>query len=114
MSRFTIITHPTDPSLRADYGIDPFLSWWVEVSKSGKLIESYDGISSEGTDMAGILRIMVRHGFFSALDVAQAHRELSLVDDSSEIGDGEDPEADESVRRAAEVISKLKEAAGGE
>ncbi|MBI2378013.1 MAG: hypothetical protein HYV07_28690 [Deltaproteobacteria bacterium] len=110
MSRFKI-KHPADEATRAHYGTDPFLSWWVEVHQKDKVIESYDGISPDDSTMEGLLRVLVRHGFFSEFDVAEAHSWLPHVEDLSEIGDGEDKEADESVQRAATVISNLKGAA---
>lgn len=101
--RFTIEYN----GLHIAYGIDG-CRWWVRVEPSP------DGPATawlDDTDLSGILRLLIDHSVFSRLEVAEAMNQLPHVDEIHEIGNGEDEEQDQAIRRAATVILNLKMAA---
>ena len=105
MSRHRI-DHPEKPGVLACYGLNGALSWWAEVREAGRLLVEYDAITcGVPTSPAGILGVLVKHGFFGQDDIYEARDWLIEVEDVEEIDD-------EGAKRAAEVITNLREAAG--
>jgi len=105
MSRYKI-AHPENSNMVACYGLNGALSWWAEVRDSGRLVAEYDALScGRPTSPAGILGVLVKHGFFTEDDIFEARDWLIEVEDVEEI-------ADEGARKAAEVTVNLREAAG--
>ena len=100
------IAHPTDPQMSAVLGWDHLLGFFVEIRNRGSRIYQYDNLVLEDgqTSLQGLLNLLVSQGFFTRLDIAEAHRALGYVDDVDDI---EEP----AVRMAAEIIERLKEAA---
>lgn len=100
------LQHPEIPGMVAAYGWDRALSWWCEVRASGRLLAEYAAITcGQPTSPAGILRVLVEHDFFTEGDVHEAREWLAVVGEVEWI-------TDPGAKRAAEVISKLKEAGG--
>ena len=100
------LRHPEKRAVVAHYGHDRALSWWTELRDDGWPLAEYDALTCGGqTSPAGILQVLVDHGFFTEIDVHEAKGWLAEVDDLAEI---DDPGA----RRAAEVIMNLKTAGG--
>ena len=106
MSRHRI-AHPEKPGVLALYGLNGALSWWAEVrASSGRILAEFDALScGVPTSPAGILGVLVQHGFFSEDDILEAREWLAEFEKVEEIDD-------EGARRAAKVITNLK-AAGG-
>jgi len=101
--RFTI-QHPSDVHLVAAYGHDAFLGWWIEVRRRGRLVVSYDELRPGDTTMTGVIRTLIKNGFFSGPDLAEAADHLQVMDlDEIQKGVG--------VRLAAEVLENCKKAA---
>ena len=100
------IAHPTNSQITAVVGWDHLLGFFAEISNRGFRIYQYDNLVVETgqTSLQGLLNLLVNQGFFTDLETAEAHRMLGYVDDVDDI---EEP----SVRLAAEVIERLKEAA---
>jgi len=100
------IIHPTDSRVTAELGWDHLLGFFTEIRNQGCRLYQYDNLVVEDgpTSLRGLLNLLVNQGFFTAMDIAEAHRALGYVDDVDDI---EEP----SVRLAAEVIERLKEAA---
>ena len=90
----------------AAYGWDRALSWFCEVRQGGRLLEDYDGLQAapEPSTVAGILLMLVDHGFLQRGAVPEAETLLKIVDEVDEI---EDP----GVKLAAEVLVNLRLAA---
>ncbi len=101
--RFTI-THPTDTTLRAVYGWDHALGFWIDVRRRGRLQEARDALREAGgvTSVGDILATLVAHSFLDEDNVHEAMSMLAHVDAT----DIEDPDE----RRAAEVIERLRRA----
>ena len=102
--RFTL-DHPSTPHVRAAYGWDHALGFWIEVRRRGRLLEAHDALREAGgvTSVRDILDALVAHGFVTEDAVAEAMTWLPHRD-AAEI---QDPD----VRRAAEVIERLRGAA---
>lgn len=100
--RFTL-QHPTDPSIRATYGWDYALGFWVEVRRRGRLLEARDALREAGgvTSVNTVIETMISHGFVTEEDIDQAMTWLPHGCPASI----EDP----AVRRAAEVVSNLRQ-----
>ena len=100
------VVHPTDPTLDALLGWDRLLGYFVEVRIRGhRRYEYSDLVLDEGqTSLQGQLNLLAGQGFFTAYEVAEAHRLLVVVDD---INDIDNP----GVLTAARVIAAVKEAA---
>jgi hypothetical protein len=100
------LDHPTNSSLRAACGVDRAIGFFCEIRESGKIVEEYDLLSESVNTLKGLLGVLVRHGFFSR-DVLEEALILLM--------DIEDPESikDERVRSAADLVVRLKKAAGG-
>ena len=100
------LEHPSELRTWALYGFDHSgLGFWCEVRRRGHLLASYDGLSAPGgmTSIQGVLDLLVNHGLVTESDVAAALLELPHRD----AADIQDPD----LRRAAEVIERLREAA---
>jgi len=98
------LRHPENPGLVAAYGHDRALSWWAEVRDGGRLVTEYDALTSAvPTSPAGVIEVLVGHGFFAEADLHEARGWLAEVEDVDEI---DDP----GTRLAAEVIVNLKKA----
>ena len=101
--RFSL-QHPHQARVEAVYGHDrTAIGWFAEVRASGRLLAEYDGLVVERPTMAGVLRVMVEHRFFEADDINEAADHLKVGD----VDDIDDP----SVRTAAQVLVRLKQAA---
>jgi hypothetical protein len=103
--RFTV-KHPTNQDLSAVVGHDKTaIRWFIEVREKGKLIDEYDGLTAEEpSTLQGVLDRLVTNGFFGingkdAVKEALAFLPIMSIEEMP----GKD------VRRAAEVIQKLKE-----
>ena len=103
------LIHPTDSKMVAHFGYDRSdINFWVEVRDGqGRLVQSYDGLTHGRTTPAGILRVLVRHKFFTEMDVHEAHALIQVM----EVEEIEDLR----VKAAAFVITSLKadSASGG-
>ena len=102
------LDHPTSPRTWALYGFDPTgLGFWAEVRRRGYIVSAYDGLHVLGgrTTISGVLALLVGHGFLEGDDLHEAMQLLPHVD-AADI-EGLD------VRRAAEVIERLRGAASG-
>lgn len=100
--RFTI-NNPSDSTMRAVLGFDPTaVGYFVEVRQAGRLVDSYDGLRHDQTTIDGVLTPLVNHGFITEDAIAEAVTWLPHMD----AADIEDPD----VRRAAEVIERLRAA----
>ena len=100
------LDHPTSPRTRALYGHDPTgLGFWAEVRRRGSLVAAYDGLHvlGERTTISGVLVLLVGHGFLEDDDLHEAMQLLPHME-------AKDIEALD-VRRAAEVIERLRAAA---
>jgi len=95
------IKHPTRPACVAHYGFSIRKGFWTEVYESGRQTASCSLQTAPDNRMASVLWLMVAQGFFNADDVPQAYDLLQVVDDRNEI---DNPQ----IRRAAEVIERLK------
>ncbi len=102
--RFTL-QHPQDPTCKAVYGFDRAIGWFIEVRSNSGLLAEYDALCAPDNRMAGIIQVMISHGFFSADHLAETRSFLPYVADVKEI---EEP----GVRRAVEVVLNLKSGAG--
>ena len=101
--RFTL-DHLIDTSKKAVYGHDrTAMGYFLEIRRSGRLVDAYDGLRSGLTTMDGVLSRLTEHGFLDELDLYEAGQLLPLMD----AADIQDPGA----RRAAEVIENLRSAA---
>ena len=100
------IAHPAAPRMTAVLGWDHLLGFFGEIRNRGCRIYQYDNLVCDDgpTSLQGLLNLLVGQGFFTALDIAEAHRALGYIDDVDDI---EEP----AVRMAAEIIERLKEAA---
>ena len=100
------LAHPSDTSVTAVLGWDHLLGFWVEIRSSGHRLYQYDNLVLDDgeTTLRGLLHLLITQGFFSSLDIAEAHKQLGYVDDVDDI-------EERNVRMAAEVIERLKEAA---
>jgi len=96
------------PRTTVTYGYDRLLGFFVSVTKDHRLILEYDALQSAYNGLPGLLDELVNEHVFSREAFHDALEQLQLVDDLSEIEDrGED-----NVRLAAEMLSRLKAAAG--
>ena len=83
--RFTV-KHPHDNDLEAVCGFDRSeVGWFAEVRKQGRILAEYDGLLFPNTSLRGVLQVLVRYGFFSSLDIAEAFRQLPVIDDLADI-----------------------------
>ena len=98
------IPHPEKAGLVASFGFNNGrLGFWIEVRQDGRLLEERDRLT-EVTSLMTVLTTLAEHGWFGPDDVGEAKSSLGWADvDDLEGG----------VRIAAEVITKLREAAGG-
>ena len=103
------VTHPTDQRIVALVGHDrSTLGWFAEVRDHGRLVEEYDGLTlGEPTTLAGVLQVLVKHGF-----ITQSELEFGL----SQLYFGFDPKeiVDDGPRRAAELVVSLKQGASSD
>lgn len=110
MTRFKI-AHPADLKLIGYYGHDTALGWWCEVRRAGRVVEAYDDLKPGNSDLQGVLAVLIRHRFFSELNVYVAYAALPHVADVAEMVSGEGETVDAAVRSAAIVIINLKNSA---
>jgi len=102
------LKHPRKARTSAVVGFDcAMCGWFAEVTVTGRknghtrVVEPYGGGGTvKPASIEGAVELLVRHGFFTADDLGDAHRQLAshLPD---EIDDG-------ATRRAAEVIVALR------
>lgn len=98
------LQHPKKAGLVAAYGLNGALHWWIECRHEGRLLVEYDALTcGKPTTPAGILSVLVEHGFFEQQDIFEARDWLVEVEGLEEI-------EDEGARRAAQVIVALKTA----
>lgn len=103
--RYTI-QHPTKPNVKAIYGWDPTaIGYFLEVRRAGKLVCIYNGLHSGQTTPRGVLSRLTEHRFMDELDLHEAMSMLAIVDAE----DIEEP----ALRRAATVITNLRQSAAG-
>jgi len=101
--RFTL-DHPTDRTTRAVLGHDrTAVGYFLEVRRAGKLVHIFDGLRSGPTTIQGVLSRLMEHGFVTEDDLHEAMQMLPHMD----AADIQDPD----LRRAAEVIERLRGAA---
>ena len=97
--RFTL-QHPYQARVEAVYGHDRTgIGWFVEVRRKGRLVAEYDGLVDERPTMAGVLRVLVSQGFFTATDVVEASEALQELD--------VEDITNSRVRRAAQALVDL-------
>ncbi len=97
------IGHPTEPGVFARYGWSRGIGWFAQVWQGARLVEDYDDLDPGDSTVAGILRVLARHGFIHTEAVVEA-AQLVQVADLDDIEQG-------PTRRAAEVLVNLKLAA---
>ena len=103
------VVHPQDDSrLVAMVGHDRALSWFAEVRHHGRLVEEYDKlVAVEPSTLAGVLQVLVKHGFFTQRDLEFGLSQLYFGFDLKEVeGDG--------ARRVAELVVFLKQGAASD
>ena len=99
------VKHPSDAQLAAVVGFNRTkVGFFAEVRQGGKLIEEYDSLTSDQTTLRGVFQVLIKHGFISQDDLTEAIGFLAEMSAEKIQDDG--------VRRAAEVLEKLKSAAG--
>lgn len=99
-----ILKHPTDPSRRAEYGWDPFCGFWVDVLIDEDVAASYSAFEDHYNvhyPLWGALVFMAANGFLSMQDIEDA---ISMTETEPE-------HLPKRLRRAAEVVARLKVAA---
>lgn len=101
------LNHPQDSRV-ATVGHDRTISWYAEVrSGKGRLIEEYDQLTvGEPTTLAGVLRMLVQHEFFSQEDLEYGLSQTYFGYAPSEV-------EDVGARFAMEVVETLKQGANG-
>ena len=98
------IRHPDIETMKAAYGHDRAIGWWIEVRDGGRLLESHDALDPGGTTPASVMGVFTKHGFFTLDDVSAAADEMQAAL-AEEI-------EDQAIRTAATVIINLRQAAG--
>ena len=91
-----------DRDLRAAYGWDPALGYFVEVRRNRRLMASHDSTVGGDNSMRALLMVMKNQGFFDEDDIQQARSWLKMF----EVEDILDPR----TRLAAEVVENIKQA----
>lgn len=100
----TTLRHDTDERMVAVYGVDPFLGFFAEVRRRGRLLGAYDNLRVPGgTSIQGVLDLLVEHGYFTQGDIAEAMGMLAIVD-ACDLPAG-------AVQRAGLVVERLRSAA---
>jgi len=97
--RYQII-HPRNRKVRASYGVDQSIGYFVEVRYGERLLEEYDRLHKGYDHLNGALRCLVKHGLLTEADLGLAAGQASALR-SEEMGDP-------GVRRAAEVVENLQ------
>lgn len=92
-----------DEDVEAAYGFDHTIGFFVEIRSDGKAVSAYDSSRPDYRHLQGALDFFVNAGFFTRLDVADAHQWLRFLT-YEEI-------ADPKTKRAAEVITNLRRGA---
>ena len=99
------LEHPSEPHVKAVYGLDVHIGWWIEVRARGRPLESRDALATTAGEntVNDILDTLVSRGFLDADDLHQAmvelpHHDAAHIDDPA-------------VKRAATVITNLRTAA---
>ena len=101
--RFTI-QHPSTPHVKAHYGWDEHLGFWVEVRDRGRLACSLDALSRpSGTTINMALAVLVKRQFFTSQDIEDAMTLAHLSVDEMDASRG--------VKLATETIGNLRSAA---
>jgi len=103
------LRHRGDPDIIAIYGFDKrVLGWFVEVRHRGRLVVEYPvpGDRRPGT-VAGIFMVLTEWDILTHDAIREATNWLGIINDLDEI-------EDEDVRRAAQVIIKLREMGSAE
>lgn len=100
------VQHPSDPTVRAEVGLDHAVGFFITTYKGRRVVRQYDALHRGYNGLPGLLAALVAHGFFTEDDVLLARQELAHR------GAGEVEDRD--VRRAAEVIENLRAAAAEE
>ncbi len=97
------LQHPEEDHVKAVYGFDHAIGFFVEVWVDDAPLLAYDETRSNYRHLEGALDLLAEAEFFSREDVADAHKWLRhlMLDDI--------PEAD--TRRAAEVVVNMQRAA---
>lgn len=94
--------HPTRREVRAAYGFDRALGFFVTVREGERVTAEYDRTRPGYDDLNGALRLLVAQGFFQPADVDEAIR-LSRTHDRAEM-----PRA---AARVAKVLDDLRRGA---
>jgi hypothetical protein len=96
------LKHPKRKRLKATYGWDLALGFFVEIEDDGVCTLEYDRVHPPYDELNGALRLLVAEGFLSASD----------VDDAVRLGGALLPhEMDPGPGRAAVVIDDFKRSA---
>lgn len=104
------VKHPQNSKIKGLVGFDRrALGWFAEIRDGGRLVEEYDALNNGETSLKGILDVLIRHEFFTTLDVSEALGLIPQLDEQ----ECEDPSlveyASEGERLAMKVILDLKQ-----
>ena len=99
------LEQPKNRDLEAICGYDRALGFFCEVRRGGRIVEEYDLLTCHPNTLQGLLDLLIDHGFLKRPDLEEALTLLMTIRNPSEI-------RDETVRQAALLVYRLKEAAG--
>jgi len=96
------IQHPTHHTMRAEYGFDEHLDFFVEViGKHGRRVE-YDARFGDYADLVGAIAFLAKAGFFASSDVTEALVKIEHEDGAY---------LPEHLRRIVDVVWNFKSTA---
>jgi hypothetical protein len=97
------LEHPNEDYVKAVYGHDKVIGFFVEVQVRDKPLLAYDSTRSGYRHLQGAVDLLTEADFFTVVDVANAHQWLRYL--------MHEEVPDEDTRRAAEVIENMRKAA---
>jgi hypothetical protein len=105
MARWELSVERDGETLRATYGWDPHVGFFVTAWRGRRRVREYDVFDERYDNLKGQMAVFIEAGVFSEDDLAEALRLAPAVED---VGDIEE----EGVRVAIMVLERVKGAAG--
>ena len=105
MARFETLVAREGNELLLSYGYDRALGFFAEICAPGRPSVEYDALTDNYSGLPGLLNFLVESGFFQRVQLEEALEAVLMVDTAAEIEDSD-------IRQIAELVERLKEAAG--
>jgi len=97
------IQHPSNSNLRASYGWDHAVGWFLTVESDGEVEAEYDQrLNPEMLQLAEVLEKFLLHGFFNREDLEEALKQMQSMEYN---------EMEPALAKIVDVVSNLKQAA---